>query len=147
MKMRYILILALVLLASGCIENPTGRNVPVVYANVTLSGDPNGTILINGIEASAGEMPEFNAPLEQIPKKLPAIYVSVVQNMMPITFQAGREYSGPGVYNLTVGFENPVNRSVPMVITVMVYNRTEDMVNINYLPFNWSTESQSKTFK
>ncbi len=147
MRFWHIIILMFALLASGCLES-IGAKVPVLYANVTVEGDANGTkMVIRSIEASTGEVPKLQAQVEQLPKNFPAVYVNIVQSMMPLAYQTGQDYVGPGVYRFTVGIKSEVNRSLPMAISAEAINRTQETVDIKFMPFNWSTEIQSKTFK
>ncbi len=146
--MRYwLIIIMFALLTSGCLES-IGDKVPVLYAKVTVEGDTNGTtMVITGIEAHAGEISKLKAQVEQIPKDFPAVYVNVVQDRMPIAYQTGQDYVGPGVYSFTLGIKGEVNSSLPTTITAEVINVTQETVDFKRMPFNWSTEIQSKTFK
>ncbi|VVB86240.1 Uncharacterised protein [uncultured archaeon] len=143
MKFMFILIFVFALMVSGCIGN-IGENVPVMYVNVTV-GEPNGTMVIQEIEAHTGEMPKLTAPQERTPNEFPAIYVNVVQDMFPRAFQTGKDYSGPGVYNFTLGFQREINRSVPMQIIAQAINKTSDTVDLKVMNFNWTT-ARNKTF-
>jgi hypothetical protein len=145
MKFMFVLILIFALLAGGCIGNLGGK-VPVMYVNVTM-GETNGTMVIDGIEAHTGEVPKLQDPGEQLAKDFPAVYVNVVQNMMPQAYQTGKDYVGPGVYNYTLGFQTEINKTTPMIITVQAINKTAETVDLQAMYFNWTTETQSKTFK
>src|SRR3989304_4127566 len=111
MKIMLILLLVLVLLAGGCLEKFQG-NVHVLNAKVTMGEEINGTMVIQGIEAYAVEMPRNKAPLDdQFPEKFPAVYVDIVQNTTKINYQVGKSYQGPGVYNLVIGIERNLTKS------------------------------------
>jgi len=148
MKLWLIFFIMVALVTSGCIGNLIAEKVPVLYVNVTVNEDANGTMIIKGVEAYGGEMPEFDAPGEQLPKNFPAIFTEVVQNMTIITYKSGNDYTVPGVYNYSIGFwPGELNRSAPMVIWVKAVNENSDYVDAKSMDFKWSSEVQSKTFK
>ncbi len=145
MKLTLVLILMFALLASGCLET-VGEKVPVLYMNVTMGEEINGTMVIKAVEAHAGEMPKLAAPHDQLAQNFPAIYVNVVQDMFPRGFQTGKDYVGPGVYNFTMGIEKELNKSGAMGISIEAVNKSE-IEDLKAMRFNWSTEKQSATFK
>ena len=144
MKFMFVLIFAFALMVSGCIET-VGENVPVLYVNVTMGEEINGTMIIQAVEAHAGEMPKLKAPRDQLAQDFPAVYVNVVQDMFPRGFQTGKDYFGPGVYNFTMGIEREINKSGAMGISVQALNKS-DIADLKAMRFKWSTEKQSATF-
>lgn len=147
MKLKLIVFIVFVLLMSGCLDF-IGPKVPVVYANITVSEDPNGGVYIQQIVAYAGEMPKIRALEEQVPNDWPAIFVNVVQNMMRLNYYTGQDYHGPGAYNFVIGMENDFNKTAPMFISSYVSFK-DNTTNPTVMLFNWSTEVQTLnvTFK
>lgn len=145
MKKKLFLLLALVILAGGCIKIK-GESVPILYAKVTMD-EINGIMVIEDVQAYAGEIDKFDSPMDQYPKNFPAVYVDVIQNMTKKNYQTGIFYKGPGVYNFTVGIERAFNKSAPVAVTISAVNATGEYVDGQGMRFNWSFEKQSKKFK
>ncbi|VVB84567.1 Uncharacterised protein [uncultured archaeon] len=146
MKSWLILILTCILLLSGCIEKINAK-VPVVYVNVSMGEDANGTMVIQGVEAYAGELPKLDAPKEQLAGNFPAVYVNIVQDMFPRAYLTGKDYVGPGVYSYIVGFDTKLNTSEPMGVRVEAINSKGETIDLKAMRFNWSSTIQSKTYK
>lgn len=150
MKVKFVLLLILALLAGGCIEKLKAlqENVPVLNAKVTMGEGVNGTMVIQNIEAFWVEMPRKNAPMDfQFPEKFPAVYVDIIQNTSKMNYQVGKSYNGPGVYNYTIGMEKELNKNAPAVLFIEAIDKTTNTVDAKEMLLNWSTEIQSKTFK
>lgn len=149
MKFKLILLLAAVLLASGCLDRYIygEENVPVLYVNVTMGEDANGSMVVEGIEAHAGEMPRFKAPQEVYAGSFPSVQVVAVQNLSKLTYPNGQKYTGPGIYRYVLGFEREINKSKPAAIMVETIINSTEYPDVNGMRFNWSAEVQSKTFK
>lgn len=148
MEIKLVLILGLVFAAGGCLDVFQGEEVPVVFAKVTLGEEPNGRIVVESVEAYGKDLPRLNAPLDdQFPNEFPAVYVDLVQNMTKINFQVGRDYTGPGVYDMSIGIEKGIDKNEPLAVVIQIVNEAGDFDDSQSMKMNWSTEIQNKTFK
>lgn len=151
MRNKFIIFLLISILASGCLENLEklrDTDVPVLNVKITMAEENNGTMVIGAIEAYAVEMRKSQAPIyDQFPTKFPAIYADIIQNVSKINYQTGKNYEGPGTYNLTIGVEDNFTKTVPVAIVVTAIDNERNAIDVQGMKFNWSTETQSKNFK
>ena len=151
MNNKIIGLILLFIIASGCLENLEklrDTNVPVLNVKITMAEENNGTMVIGGIEAYVEGMPKSKAPIyDQFPQKFPAIYADIVQNASKINYQTGKNYEGPGTYNLTIGIEDNLTKTMPVAIMVKAIDKEGNAIDMQGMRFNWSTEVQSKNFK
>lgn len=165
--MKYFIILSMVILTAGCIDNilSMGQTSPVIYVDVTvkemdlvkelgmdssvvvrLNETNNNTAIVSKIEVYGGEMPKLSAPKESLADTFPAVYVAVVQGGRILNYQTGLDYRGPGMYNFTLGLEYNVNKSIPLNMLVRTINESGDDMHSANFKFNWSEQKQNKTF-
>lgn len=140
----------LAILAGGCLEKLQGlqADVPVLHAKVTMGDEVNGTMVIQGIEAYAEDIPRNKAPMySQYPEKFPAVYVDIIQNVSKLNYQVGRVYNGPGVYDFSIGLKGNLTRSLPVALVISTVDKDSEWREYRTVVFNWSTEIQNKTFK
>jgi len=151
MNNKIIGLILLFIIASGCLENLEklrDTDVPVFNVKITMAEENNGTMVIGGIEAYVEETPKSKAPIyDQFPQKFPAIYADIVQNASKINYQTGKNYEGPGTYNLTIGIEDNFTKTAAVAIMVKAIDREGNPMDVQGMKFNWSTEVQSKNFK
>jgi hypothetical protein len=150
MNVKLVLLLMLAILAGGCIEKLQGlqADVPVLHAKVTMGEEFNGTMVIQGIEAYAEDIPRNKAPMyNQFPEKFPAVYIDIVQNMSKLNYQVGKNYNGPGVYDFSIGLKGNLTRSKPVAILISTVDKNSESGVYQTFIFNWSTQIQNKTFK
>jgi len=151
MNNKIIGLILLFIIAGGCLENLEklrDTDVPVLNVKITMAKENNGTMVIGGIEAYAEDMPKSRAPLyDQFPEKFPAVYADIVQNVSKISYQVGKNYEGPGTYNLTIGIEDNLTKTMPVAIMVKAIDKEGNAIDMQGMRFNWSTEVQSKNFK
>ncbi len=161
--MKYIVLLILIVLTGGCLENifSLGQTAPELHVNVTveeknltaskefigINQTNNNTVVITNIEVYAEKVPKFTAPQETLADTFPAVYVRVIQTKGMISYLSGKDYVGPGTYSLDIGFEKEINMSIPMGIYVHTYNENGDEMDVKNVLFNWSKEKQNNTFK
>ncbi len=154
--MKYIVLLLLIVLTGGCLENllSLGQTSPVLHVNVTveernmtgikgsigLNQTNNNSVVITNIEVYGKDMPKFTAPQEVLADTFPAVYVRVIQSRGMISYLTGKDYRGPGTYSVDVGFEKEINKSIPMGIYAYTYNDNGDEMSTDSVQFNWSRE-------
>lgn len=123
---KVILIISIVLLFTGCIEDIADRlkKVDVVYVNLTVFEEGNETF-ISVNQATMGELNKLEAPGFVAPEKFPGIYVKLKQAsnvskpllVNDINVPNGINYNGTGNYSFTVQlYENVLNESMPVYI-------------------------------
>lgn len=147
--MRYgkaVILILIVLLFSGCIEEITARfqKVQVVYANVSVVMKENQTV-IQSIEAKGSEVTLIDAPGVVSPGKFPAIYVEVLQvynntkALKVISLPNGQVYNGPGNYSFTVQlFEGSLNNSQPINVYSEIQQNMTRRLTRQSAWFNWT---------
>jgi hypothetical protein len=125
-SVKVLLIISIVLLFTGCLEDIANRfeKVDVVYVNLSVVTEENKT-LIKNIQASRGELNKLNAPGFVAPDKFPGIYVKIKQSInvskpnlvKDISVPNGINYNGTGNYSFTVQlYENELNETMPVYI-------------------------------
>ncbi|PWB56912.1 MAG: hypothetical protein C3F06_00015 [Candidatus Methanoperedenaceae archaeon] len=124
--LKVVLIISMVLLFTGCIENIADRfeKIDVVYVNLTVLTEGNET-LITVNRASMGEVNKLNAPGFVVPDKFPGIYIKLKQAINAskpllvndISVPNGINYIGSGNYSFTIQlYKNTLNESMPVYI-------------------------------
>ncbi len=125
-SVKVLLIISIVLLFTGCLEDIANRfeKVDVVYVNLSVVTEENKTV-IKDIQASRGELNKLYAPGFVAPDKFPGIYVKIKQainvskpNLVKdISVPNGINYNGTGNYSFTVQlYENELNETMPVYI-------------------------------
>ncbi len=123
---KVVLIILVVILFTGCLEDIANRfeKVDVVYVNLSVVTEGNKT-MIKDIQATRGELNKVQAPGFVAPDKFPGIYVKIKQSInvskpelvKDISVPNGINYIGTGNYSFTVQlYENELNETMPVYI-------------------------------
>lgn len=125
-----VLLILMVLLFTGCIEQISDRfkKVDVVYVNLSVVTEENMTV-IRDIQANKSELTRIYAPGFVAPERFPGIYVKIKQSyniskpdlIKDISVPNGINYNGTGNYSFTVQlYENELNKTLPIYIYVEI---------------------------
>ena len=151
--MRYkkvFMLILIVLLFSGCIDQIAGRlqQVQVVFVNVTV-GEENNTSVIQNISATGGMIPKLYAPGNVFPNKFPAIFAEVLQvynvsnprTYRTISMSSGQPFNGSGTYTFTVQLvENTLNKSQPIVVYSEILDNQSKRPSRARVLLDWTEE-------
>lgn len=124
--LKIVLIITIVLLSSGCLEDIANRfkKVDVVYVNLSVVMEENNTV-IKYTGVSKGELNKIDAPGFVAPEKFPGIFIKIKQSintsnpdlLKDISVPNGISYNGTGNYSFTVQlYEDTLNESAPIFI-------------------------------
>lgn len=135
------------IIASGCLETIVTEKVPVLYLNLSIDENPDGSMIIKEISARGDEIPKLESPEGEYPQDFPAFFVSVTQDMQKVSYPSGKDYKGPGNYHFTLGFKPEFNKSLPLAISARGVDKEGNYTVMQFFAMNWSTDIKSTTFK